>query len=139
MKHSTFIRVRYADTDRMGVVYNGNYFTYFEIGRTELMRSMGLAYSKCEELGYMLPLTEAKANYISPAFYDDELEINAELVYENKASIKFVYNILHDRTLIAQGHTIHIFVNAGTMKPVKPPKIFIETVEAYKNREADAA
>lgn len=131
IEHTTDIRIRYADTDKMGVVYNGNYFTFFEIGRTELMRSFGLPYVKVEENGYLLPLIEAQARYINPAYYDDILSINAKLILEKKPTLKFEYNILRGDTTIAKGHTEHIFLKHDTMKPVKPPRIFMELINNY--------
>ena len=131
IEHTTDIRIRYADTDKMGVVYNGNYFTFFEIGRTELMRSFGLPYIKVEENGYLLPLIEAKARYINPAYYDDILSINVKLALERKPTLKFEYNILRGNTTIAKGHTEHIFLKADTMKQVRPPRIFMELINNY--------
>ncbi|PIS44167.1 MAG: acyl-CoA thioesterase, partial [Ignavibacteria bacterium CG08_land_8_20_14_0_20_37_9] len=75
LKHISTIRVRYADTDKMQFVYNGKYLEYFEVGRTELLRSLGLPYSEVEEQGYQLPVVEASVKYKSPAHYDDLLEI----------------------------------------------------------------
>jgi len=131
IEHTTEIRIRYADTDKMGVVYNGNYFTFFEIGRTELMRSFGLPYVEVEAKGYLLPLIEAKARYISPAYYDDILSINAKLALERKPTLKFEYNILRGDTTIAKGHTEHVFLNSDTMKPVRPPAMFMEIINKY--------
>ncbi|MBK7981513.1 MAG: acyl-CoA thioesterase [Ignavibacteriae bacterium] len=73
LSHTTSIRVRYADTDKMQFVYNGKYLEYFEVGRTELLRSCGLAYSELEKIGYQLPLIEAGLKYKMPAYYDDVL------------------------------------------------------------------
>ncbi len=131
IQHTTDIRIRYADTDKMGVVYNGNYFTFFEIGRTELMRSFGLPYVEVEKNGFLLPLVEAKARYINPAYYDDILSVNAKLALERKPTLKFEYNIFRSDTTIAKGHTEHIFMKADTMKPVKPPAMFMEIIANY--------
>ncbi|MGE5479040.1 MAG: acyl-CoA thioesterase [Chloroflexota bacterium] len=123
------IRVRYADTDKMGFVYNGNYLTYFEVGRTELMRHFGLIYSELEKAGYQLPLLESYAKYRQPAFYDDLLEIEAKLMLNGGATIKFEYRILRKEDVITSGFTVHSFINIENKKPVKPPKIFTEGVE----------
>src|SRR5512147_3143405 len=83
------IRVRYADTDRMGIVYNGNYLTFFEIGRTELMRQHGLVYTELEKNGILLPLIESHVNYRQPAYYDNLLIIRSELNINNiRATIR---------------------------------------------------
>lgn len=121
-------RVRYADTDRMGFLYNGNYLTLFEIGRTELMRSYGMNYRQMEDSGFLLPLTQAYAKYISPAYYDDDLQIQAALEYNGGALLRFNYNILKDDTIITNGFTEHIFMNAKSRKPMKPPKFFLDIV-----------
>lgn len=128
--HRTTVRVRYADTDKMGVVYNAMYLVYFEVGRTELMRKVGLAYTEFEKYGYHLPLTEAHVKYLHPAFYDDELIIEAKIIPEYKPLIEFEYNILRNDTTIVTGSTIHSFINTN-MKSVKPPKIFIDTINNY--------
>lgn len=134
LKHITYFRVRYADTDKMGVVYNGNYFAFFETGRTELMRYFGLPYTKVEELGFMLPLVDCYAKFVSPAKFDDVLEINAELNYSKSAVIQFNYNIFCNQRLITEGYTRHVFVNSETMKPVKPPYVFTSIInEEIKN------
>jgi acyl-CoA thioester hydrolase len=128
LKHKTLFRVRYADTDKMGVVYNGNYFSFFESGRTELMRHFGLPYTKVEELGFMLPLVDCYAKFINPAKFDDVLEINAELDYNNSAILQFNYKIECESKLIAEGYTRHVFVNSTNMKPVKPPSVFTSII-----------
>ncbi|MFP4544707.1 MAG: acyl-CoA thioesterase [Candidatus Kapaibacterium sp.] len=129
ISHSYSIRVRYADTDKMGIVYNGNYLVYFEIGRTELMRHHGLSYPELENAGYMLPLVESYARYHNPAFYDDILDIRAELVFENKPFLKFDYKIYKSETLVCSGHTLHAFMSTETRKAVRPPQIFTRAVE----------
>ncbi len=132
--HKTQIRVRYAETDMMGFVWNGVYNQYFEIGRTELMRHFGLRYKDMEDAGIQLPLTECNARYIQPGLYDDVLDIEAKLVYEGGARLKFDYNILRDNSTITIGYTIHSFMNSITKRPVKPPKMFIELLNKLENK-----
>ncbi|MCX6155381.1 MAG: thioesterase family protein [Candidatus Kapabacteria bacterium] len=131
------VRVIYADTDKMGVVNNGRYFNYFEVGRTELMRKAGLAYADVEKFGFFLPLTEAHARFILTADYDDLLTIQTSLKLEYKATITFEYNIFRDQSLICKGYTVHSFLSNQTRKAVRPPKIFFETVNDFyqKNNE----
>ncbi|MDX9790159.1 MAG: thioesterase family protein [Candidatus Kapaibacterium sp.] len=126
--HSAYQRVRYADTDRMGYLYNGNYFAFFEVGRTEVMRSQGLKYKDLEEAGYLLPLRDAYSRYLSPAFYDDYLEIRTHLQYSGEAIIKFEYEIFRDDEKIAEGYTNHMFVAKESRRTVKPPKIFLDSL-----------
>ena len=129
--HSVPYRVRYADTDKMQYMYNGQYLTLFEIGRTELLRACGLVYSKLEEDGYLLPLTEARVFYKQPAFYDDLLTIECCYTPEYTALIRLNYRILRAGDLIAEGYTVHSFINNETRKPVRPPKIFFDAVRSY--------
>lgn len=116
----------------MGVVYNGNYLAFFETGRTELMRNFGLPYVEVESAGYLLPLIDSYVKYINPAKYDDILHIKASLEMESLAKIKFNYNIFTSSSTIAEGFTRHTFVDAKTMKPVRPPKIFTDIINAEK-------
>ena len=135
ISHSTFIRVRYADTDKMGIVYNGNYLTYFEVGRTELMRAFELPYTYFEKNGYLLPLIESYVNYKQSAFYDDILEVIAMTDLSSiGATFRFDYIVKNNDQLIASGFTNHTFVKNSTMKPVKPPQILIDLVEKLKNK-----
>ncbi len=128
-RHQTFYRVIYGDTDRMGVAYHANYLRWFEIGRAELFRSLGLTYKEIEEKGYFMPLSEATCKYVSPARYDDKLTIEATLDTTAKASVKFSYAIFrNDGTeLVARGSTRHAFVNSEG-QVVRPPDFFKQLV-----------
>jgi acyl-CoA thioester hydrolase len=123
------VRVRYAETDKMKIVYNGNYLVYFEIGRTELLRACGLPYVDIEQAGFLLPVLEAHIRYKTPAMYDDELSIYATYALERTPTIRIDYAIKRGETDIAHGHTVHSFVNADTMKPIRPPAIFMDAVQ----------
>jgi acyl-CoA thioester hydrolase len=115
----------------MGFVYNGEYLAYFEVGRAELMRSVGLPYSEFEKSGYFLPLTEAHLDFKNPAYYDDLLSVKATLKFDfYKATIKIIYNIFRINTTIAEGYTVHTFLKSDSGKPVKPPKIFVDAILA---------
>lgn len=135
LKHEHKIRVRYAETDQMGIVWNGNYNVYFEIGRTELMRRFGLRYRELEHSGYILPLSESYSKFLKPAYYDDELIIQTELEWNNSAALKFVYTIFCEKTVIATGYTTHMFVTTEKRVPVKPPKIFTTAIEEIIKKE----
>ena len=133
LRHTTTIRVRYADTDKMQFVYNGKYLEYFEVGRTELLRSTGLAYSQLEKDGYQLPLIETKLIYKAPATYDDILEIEATVSELFSAKVHIEYKIRKQETneIITEGYTTHMFIKADTKKPTRPPKIYIEALKKY--------
>jgi acyl-CoA thioester hydrolase len=127
------VRVRYADTDKMQFVYNGKYLEYFEVGRTELLRSIGLPYSNIEKIGYQLPLIEAGLKYKNPAFYDDILNIEAKLegLYSAKVHISYEIRREEDNSLIVTGFTTHMFIKLETKKPTKPPQIYLEALADY--------
>jgi acyl-CoA thioester hydrolase len=133
IKNTYQIRVRYADTDQMGVVYNGNYFKYFEIARTELMRKTGMPYKDFEAAGWIFPLVEAHANFIKSAHYDDLLDVETIVKVEYKPLVTFKYNIFRSDSTITTGYTVHSFVSKETQKPVKPPSIFWEVLARLKN------
>lgn len=123
------MRVRYADTDKMGIVYNGTYLRYFEIGRTELLRSIGLPYIQLESEGYLLPVLEAHAEYKNPARYDDLIDIVTSYKPDLSTVITIEYTVLLNEGTLAQGYTRHTFVNSQTFRPVRPPKQFREAVD----------
>ncbi len=99
------IRVRYAETDRMGLLHHANYLVYFEQGRTELLRSQGLAYKDLEDQGYLLVLTRVQVRYKSPARYDDLLTLRTIVVRTTLVKIEHRYELLRCGTLLAEGET----------------------------------
>jgi acyl-CoA thioester hydrolase len=133
LKHTAQIRVRYADTDKMQFVYNGKYLEYFEVGRTELLRSIGLPYKEIENAGYQLPLIEANLKYKKPAVYDDLLDIEATVSSPNSAKVHIEYRITNHDTgdFICKGFTTHMFINGETKRPTKPPQIYVEKLKKY--------
>ncbi len=130
------IRVLYAHTDKMGFVYYGRYYEYFEAGRNEFLRILGYPYSKIEAQNVILPVIESHANYFAPARYDDEISLFTMLKSVPSVRIKLEYLIQnHNKEKLVEGHTIHSFVNFSTMKPIRPPSDFIELVTAkLKNK-----
>lgn len=129
LKHKYEHRVRYADTDKMGIVYNGTYLTYFEIGRTELIRDLGLPYSEVEKHGYHLPLIDANLQFRSPAVYDDLIDIESRCEFDPLSlRIKFLYNITLQGRTICTGLTTHVFIRSENGKPVKPPGFFVQKI-----------
>jgi acyl-CoA thioester hydrolase len=106
---ATRVRVRYADTDQMGVVYYANYLVWFEVGRTEWLRDAGWNYREMEETGVSLPVIEAHCEYRQPARYDDEIEIRTTASVLTPARLRFDYRAVRidGETLVAEGHTIH--------------------------------
>ena len=105
MTGETQIRVRYAETDRMGLLHHANYLVYFEQGRTELLRAQGLSYRDLEDRGYLLVLTRVEVRYKRPAHYDDLLTIRTTVAKTTAVRIDHAYEVLRDGTLIAEGNT----------------------------------
>ena len=128
--HKTTCRVIYGDTDNMGQAYYGNFFRWFEIGRNELFRSLGLAYATVESRGIFLPVAETYCKYSVPARYDDFLTIETSLDSRLKGAIKFDYRIFgqDEKTLLAQGYTKHACLNREG-KVVRPPQFIKEIIE----------
>jgi acyl-CoA thioester hydrolase len=115
----------------MGIVYHANYFKWFEIGRTELFRDIGIVYADLEKEGYFLPLTESYCHYLSPARYDDVIIIETELAFMRYASIRFDYRIWSEtkERLLVEGYTLHAFLN-GEGKIVRAPKDLVDRVNS---------
>lgn len=107
---STRLRVRYAETDQMGVVYHGNYFAWFEVGRVELLRQVGWSYRTLEGDGLSLPVIEATCQYRHPARYDDELEIRTTGRMATALRVEFTYELVRveDERLLATARTLHV-------------------------------
>ena len=138
LSHQTHYRVIYGDTDNMGVAYHANYLRWFEIGRTELLRSWGLPYREIESRGIQLPVAEAHCKYQQPAKYDDMLTIEATLDPNTKGGVKIDYRILSQdgMAIHATGYTRHAFLNLEG-KVVRPPAFFCELVDSLC-QESDA-
>jgi acyl-CoA thioester hydrolase len=129
--HSAYIRVRYADTDKMGIVYYGKYFEYFEVARTEMLREMGLPYSEIEAAGFELPVLEASARYTSGARYDDLLRIETRMPADVSPRLAITYTVYRDSTneVLATGATTLGFVLRSTGRPARPPKAYIDLLQ----------
>jgi len=126
-------RIRYADTDQMGYAYYGNYPKYYEIGRVELIRSLGFSYKSFEtELGVMLPVVNMEARYIKPAFYDDEITIETQLMEIPSKMITFYHKIYNEKEeLINKGIVKLFFIDMKTNSRVSAPEILIEKLKIY--------
>jgi acyl-CoA thioester hydrolase len=119
------LRVRYAETDKMGVAYYANYFAWFEVGRAELLRSAGHTYRALEEQGVMLPVIEASCRYLQPGRYDDELQITATGQLLSPVRLAFDYEVARtgDGTVLAVGRTVHAAISAEGRPCRLPPHI----------------
>jgi acyl-CoA thioester hydrolase len=128
----TQIRVRYGETDQMGYVYYGNYAMYYEVGRVESLRKLGLTYRELEEMGVMMPVLENKSRFLSAALYDDNLKIVTTIREKPGVRIKFEYDIYNGKgILIHQGETMLAFVDKKTGRPCRPPEVFQNVLKPY--------
>jgi acyl-CoA thioester hydrolase len=134
----TEIRVRYADTDQMKMVYYGRFFEYFEQGRSDLLRGIGLPYPDIERMGYFLPVIEAQARYHRSARYDDLLRVRTMVREMPGARVRIEYEIFADGTKdpLVSGFTVHTFVNASTGKPARAPARFTEAIASALGPDA---
>ncbi|HOC59944.1 MAG TPA: thioesterase family protein [Smithellaceae bacterium] len=126
------IRVIFADTDAMGIVYHTNYIRWFEMGRNELMRQLGLAYTELEKLGLHLPLTEVSCHYLAPAKYDHVVTVETKFDYIRRASVKFLSRIWTENRekLLVEGYTIHACINSeGNIR--RMPQVILALAEKY--------
>jgi acyl-CoA thioester hydrolase len=133
LKHHTEVRVRYADTDQMRFAYNGKYFEYFEVGRTEMMREVGLPYDVIEKNGFFMPVIETKIHFFSPAFYDEVLviETRVENLPTSKVHIDHIIKARERDVVICEGYVELAFLDVKTNRPTRAPKIFIDAVKKY--------
>jgi acyl-CoA thioester hydrolase len=130
--HTTKLRVRYGETDQMGYMYYGNYGEFFEVGRVEMLRSLGLTYSWMEEIGIMMPVLEMKCRYLKPARYDEEISIQVTVEKMPGVKILFKYELYNEKQdLIHVGETLLAFVNMKTGRPSLPPQEFLNKVKPY--------
>ena len=128
--HEFKVRVRYAETDQMGVVYHGNYAQYFEMGRVEWLRNLGVSYRDMEEDGIMLPVVSLTMKYKKPARYDDLLTVRTILKKQESVKIEFDYEILNEAgELLTTGNSILVFVNMKTGRPTTPPQYILEKLK----------
>jgi acyl-CoA thioester hydrolase len=132
VKKTIDIRVRYVETDQMGIVNNAHYPTYYEIGRTELFRALGISYSELEKQGVMLPVAETWIKYHTPAYYDDLLTIETFIAEMPASRIKFEYHIYNqNKQLVNQGYTILAFLNAQTRRPGRVPTVIENLLKPF--------
>ncbi len=129
--HEIKVRVRYSETDQMGVVYHGNYAQYFEMGRVEWLRNMGISYKWMEENGIMLPVVSLTMNYKKPARYDDELTIKTTMIKLSAVKIEFDYEIHNEKNeLLTTGYSVLVFVDMKTGRPTSPPNYILDLLES---------
>ncbi len=131
-ENSTKIRVRYGETDQMGYMYYGNYAEFYEVGRVEMLRSLGLTYSGMEASGIMMPVLEMKCKYLKPARYDEEITVKVIMDKMPGVKIHFRYELFNEaEELIHTGETLLVFVKMATNRPCFPSKEFLDKLKPY--------
>ena len=128
----TTVRVRYAETDKMGYVYYGNYPQYYEVGRVEALRQLGMSYKEMEDSGIMLPVYTCNLKYLKPALYDDLLLIKTTIKEIPRARITFDYEIYNQNNeLLNEGSATLVFIDMKTNKPRPAPDSFLEKIKKF--------
>lgn len=131
-EHSTKIRVRYGETDQMGYMYYGNYAEFYEVGRVEMLRSLGLTYSGMEQSGIKMPVLELACKYLKPALYDEEITVKVIMDKMPGIRIHFRYELYNEREeLINKGETLLVFVNMQSNRPCLPPQDFLDRLKPF--------
>ncbi len=126
------VRVRYAETDRMGYVYYGNYAVYFEVARVEALRKLGVSYKRLEDEGILLPVIDYSVKFLKPAFYDEELTIKTVIKEIPMARIKFFYEVKNSREeTICTAETTLVFINKKNNRPFAAPKEIVEELRKF--------
>jgi len=120
LQSRSHLTVRYVETDMMGIVYHGSYLPWFEIGRTNLLKELGVPYRQLEAEGYRLPVLEVSAKYLRPAVYDDELTIVTTIREKPLLRIRIEYEVQRGDELLATGTSLHAFIDLQG-RPVRPP------------------
>ena len=134
IKNQTNIRVRYGETDQMGYVYYGNYAQFFEVGRVEWLRALGVSYKSLEESGIMLPVIKLNINYMKPAKYDDLLTITTIMIKKPLVKIEFEFEVHNENNeLLTTGFTSLVFMDMKKNKPIKAPKYLLDQIYAQFN------
>mgnify|MGYP006225863877 FL=1 len=122
------IKVRYCETDQMGLVHHGSYINYFEEARIAWISNLGFSYSEMEKSGIILPVSKLNVNYLRPAYFDDDLLVSVELAELPTSRLIFNYTIKKEEEVIVTGTTVLAFLNKETKKPVKCPDYMLEKV-----------
>ncbi len=122
MKNQTPVTARYAETDQMGIIHHSVYPVWFEIGRTNFIKMLGITYTQLEKDGVMLPLSGLTCQYLRPVHYEDEVIIETIVQKVTPARMEFAYRVLLDGTVMATGTTTHGFVSSSTLRPLSMKK-----------------
>ncbi len=130
--HIIQFRVRYGETDQMGYVYYGNYAQYFEMGRVEWLRNLGVSYKRMEESGIMLPVLNLNINFLKPGRYDDLLTLRTTLLKKPSVRIEFNFELFNENNeLLNEGYTSLAFIDMKKNKPTRAPAYILEKIDPF--------
>ncbi len=136
LKTEAKIRVRFSETDAMGVVYHANYLPWFEVARTQLLAKLGMPYRELQDNGFLLPVLEVSVKYRVPAHFGDDIVVRAMMKEMPRVKIKIEYEVLRGDEVLTTGMTLHAFMNRDS-QAIRPPKFFTETIEkAFRDNAA---
>lgn len=136
ISHDLKLRVRYEETDQMGVVHHSNYIVYYEAARSSLMRSLGVSYAEMEARGVMMPILDVQSKYIWPAYFEEELTVRVMVNEEPMARATFHYEVYNEGgRLINTGMTVLGFIRSDTRRPCRVPQWFVELLKQQKSNE----
>lgn len=128
--HHTYVKVRYAETDQMGVVHHGNYAQYLEMARIDWLFQFGISYKEMEKQGIMLPVYEMQFKFIKPATFDDILKIKTILKEFPRVKIEFEYSVYNqEEELLTTASTVLVFMDSKTKRPIKCPQYILEKIQ----------
>ncbi len=128
--HKTLVKVRYAETDQMGVVHHGNYPQYLEIARLEWLDTLGISYKSMEEEGIMLPVYELNLKYIKPVTFDEKITIETRLQKTPNVKIIFDYSVFNEQgELVTSATSVLVFMDSKTRRPVRCPKYILDRLK----------
>lgn len=130
VSQKTEIKVRFVETDAMGVVYHANYLAWCEVARIEMLEALGMPYEKLTELGYHIPVLEAHLCYKRPAKFGDTVEVIAKICEKPSVRIRVDYEMRCNKQILLTGHTLHAFVNSRGL-PIKPPAEFVKSLRNH--------
>ena len=125
------LRVRYVETDQMGYSHHSNYIIYYEFGRVEALRSLGMSYKELEDSGVMMPVIDSSSKYLKPALYDDLIKIKIIVPSLPTARMRFEYQLFVEENLINEGHTTLAFVNMKTGRPMRAPESMLTLLTPF--------
>lgn len=134
-QHEAKIKVRYGETDKMGVVYHSHYIEYYEVARTECMRSLGLAYTELEAKGIILPVTKVESHYKDSLYYDDDVTIIAKIKDLPGYKITFEYDVVREGVVVNQGVTELVFYDTNHKRVCRAPQEMIEKLKPFLEKE----